>query len=136
MKINIGANLKHFFSKNKINLPVVTDDYIEIFNFEGKGIYVTSLFKFNNDDVILKVELDNSIILEQDINAFLDYFNLTDGRNITYPLKVHKGGNICKLGFSNPVEFYSSVKIFAKSNSSSQRRDLQAYSIFIGEVEE
>ena len=136
MKIDIGSNLRHFFSNTKVDLPKSTEPFFEVFSFEGKATLISAFIAFNRDDIQFKVAMDDVELTDIDLSDFTSIFNFSgeDDTIMKHPFSMDKSKNVLKIDFGAPVEFYTNFKLYARANSNSSSRDLKGYSIFLGNV--
>jgi len=128
MKVDIGLNLKTYNDFTKVNLPTSSSSYYEILSIDNKGDFMYSSFKFNNDGILFKIEIDGEAILEvnlRDMRTMFEHSNKFSRSPFTY----NKENKTFEVSFDAPLAFRESIRFYAKADSGSNKRDLMGYFI-------
>lgn len=133
MKIDFGFNVKHENSNDEVALPVLTDDYYEIFKTTGRADFLSGIFRFNADEVLFKVEIDGNVVFNVELKEIKDILGFKKQEHEPrYPIRYNESKKSVIIDFGSPIQLISGIRFLAKSNSNSRKRKLTAYSaIFV-----
>lgn len=125
----ISNTINHDFSSTKVDLPRSNEAYAEIFSYTGYGDFHALEIAFNSDEILFKLEIDNNIFIEVDIEELDSLFGVNDRNNYT-PLNFSNSKKSLFFGLGYPIQFKEGFKVYCKANSNSNTRDMKGYSIF------
>lgn len=106
---------------DKVDLPNVSGEFAELFRFEGLGNLYSMITRFNNTNVIIKVILDDTTIIELDITELESNFLATTN----FFLSVDATTDVLIFKPTFPVLFRRNIIVMAKANSGSNSRDFE-----------
>ena len=130
MKVEISRPLLNIVNYTKVDLPRSNAAYYEIYSFSGRGDFLSAQFKFNSEQVVIKIEIDGRIVTEVNMKHIKDLMGYRD-KNLRSDAAINynEGKKLAEINFGMPVEFRNSLKFFARANSTSNGRDLLGYQI-------
>lgn len=123
-------------SNTEVSLPRSTEFFEGLYTYTGTGALSGFTMKFDSDSVIVRLELDSEVIFEIDCSILEDLLPNGNGDegagNGKFSwLDWNKSKNILRFYPRYDLAFFSEVKIMAKANSNTNKRDMEAYLIDI-----
>ena len=131
MKVEISRPLTHFFSDQEIDLPRNSEAYLEVFSFVGRGDFIAASLKFNTEKILFKMEIDDLVVSELDLNNFRDFIDIDANHEFNYsPILFYKNKDILHINFKVPIEFFKSIRFFARSSENKADKNLEGIQVY------
>lgn len=110
-----------------VDLPNYNEAYQEIVSLTGLGIVYSSMLRFNNKSIMLKMEIDGTQSFEINLGDLKDMIpNGVYSAGISFPITYDDQKDLFVFNPSLPILYRESFKFYAKANSSSNNRDFEA----------
>lgn len=127
----LDAQFNVDISTTKVDLPRANQAYAEIYKYDGIGRLVAMIIKFNSDNVMVKLSIDEKQVFELDC-GFLEDLSPSSGDSFEIPgINWSRTKNMLIFKPIYPISYASQVKVECRANSNSSSRDMQQYHIHI-----